>query len=79
LSAPSDASPSSPKSTSPSLPSSASPPSHMMSHQIPTRWDHHSDGSLSRLSSFPNFSTPLPLPPPFPSSLDSQSLVNVMS
>ena len=74
LSAPSDASPPSPQSILPPLTSASSPPSHMMSHHIPTRWDHHSDGSLSRLSSFPNFSTPLPLPPPFPSSLDSHSL-----
>jgi hypothetical protein len=59
LSAPSDASPPSPQSILPPLTSTSSPPSHMMSHQIPTRWDHHSDGSLSRLSSFPNFSTPL--------------------
>jgi len=46
----------------------------MLSHPLPPRWDYHSDGSLSQLSSFPNFSTPLPPPPPFPSSLDSQSL-----
>jgi hypothetical protein len=55
-------------------PSSQPFPSHMMSRPLPPRWDHHSDGSFSRLSSFPNFSTPLPSPPPFPSSLNSKSL-----
>jgi len=44
-------------------------PSHAGSHA-------ESDGQapFSPLSPFPNFTSPIPLPPPFPVSLDSQSL-----
>ena len=51
------------------------PPAQMMTYEPSQIWDGGSDGQTpTALSPFPNFNSPLPLPPTFPVSLDSQAL-----